>query len=254
MARIRSIKPEFPQSESMGRVSRDARLLFVMLWPVCDDHGRTRAASRMLASLLFPYDNDAGDLIDGWLDELEREKCIRRYEANGSTFLEVCNWLIHQKIDRPSHPQFPDPPALIAKVRERSRKPREDSSLERKGKEGKGREEDICASPAGDAPSIPFAKIVAAFNSTLTRLPKVQDITAKRKSAIRKVWQESPNRQSVEFFASLFEEYEDAGFTNGTGPYRPPHENWRPDFDYLIKPEVVTKTYEKAMHRMEAQS
>jgi hypothetical protein len=27
----------------------------------------------MLASLLFPYDDDAGSLIDGWLAELERE-------------------------------------------------------------------------------------------------------------------------------------------------------------------------------------
>lgn len=131
MARIRSIKPEFPQSESMGRVSRDARLLFVMLWPICDDHGRTRAASRMLASLLFPYDDDAPGLVDGWLAELERENCIRRYEANGSTFLQVCNWLIHQKIDKPSKPQFPEPPGSFAN-------PREDSSLEGKGKEGKG--------------------------------------------------------------------------------------------------------------------
>lgn len=133
MARIRSIKPEFPQSESMGRVSRDARLLFVMLWPICDDHGRTRAASRMLASLLFPYDDDAKDLIDGWLDELEREGCIFRYEHGGSTYLEVCNWLIHQKIDKPSKPQFPSP-------RETVESPREDSSLEGKGEEGKGEE------------------------------------------------------------------------------------------------------------------
>jgi len=133
MARIRSIKPEFPQSESMGRVSRDARLLFVMLWPICDDHGRTRAASRMLASLLFPYDDDAPGLIDGWLDELERESCITRYEANGSTFLVVTNWLKHQKIDKPSKPQFPEPPEGFARIRE-------DSSEERKGKEGKGKE------------------------------------------------------------------------------------------------------------------
>jgi hypothetical protein len=28
MERIRMIKPEFPQSEAMGRVSRDARLLY----------------------------------------------------------------------------------------------------------------------------------------------------------------------------------------------------------------------------------
>jgi len=42
MARIRTIKPEFPHSESMGRVSRDARLLFVMLFTIVDDEGRAR--------------------------------------------------------------------------------------------------------------------------------------------------------------------------------------------------------------------
>lgn len=137
MARIRTIKPEFPQSESMGRVSRDARLLFVMLWPICDDHGRTRAASRMLASTLFPYDEDARALIGGWLDELERECCIRRYEVGGSAFLEICNWLTHQRIDKPSKPQFPEPSCTTHGTVANSS---EDSSLERKGKEGKGKE------------------------------------------------------------------------------------------------------------------
>ena len=76
MARIRTIKPEFPQSESMGRVSREARYCFIMLWTLADDSGRLRGNSRMLASLLYPYDDDAGALISGWLDELEREGCV----------------------------------------------------------------------------------------------------------------------------------------------------------------------------------
>ena len=109
MARIRSIKPEFPQSESMGRVSREARLLFVLLWTICDDEGRTRAASRMLASLLYPYDDDAPKRISGWLDELERELVIERYEVEGSTYLQVCKWLKHQKIDRPTPSRIPSP-------------------------------------------------------------------------------------------------------------------------------------------------
>lgn len=146
MARIRSIKPEFPQSESMGRVSRDARLLFVMLWPICDDHGRTRAASRMLASLLFPYDDDAAGLIDGWLDELEREGCIERYVVDGSTYLQIPKWLIHQKIDKPSKPQYPEPSPT---PREDSRQSREGSALEGKGREGKGEEGRERASPTG---------------------------------------------------------------------------------------------------------
>lgn len=107
MARIRTIKPEFPQSESVGRMSRDARLLFIQLWTIVDDLGRARAAPRLLASLLYPYDPDAQSLIEGWLSELEREGCIRRYNADGSAYLEVSNWVKHQKIDRPSKSRLP---------------------------------------------------------------------------------------------------------------------------------------------------
>jgi len=109
MGRIRTIKPEFPQSESIGKVSRDARLLFILLWTLCDDSGRTRAASRMLASLLYPYDDDAPSLIEGWLGELEAQECIVRYEVHGHAYLHVCKWGEHQKIDKPSRPKFPGP-------------------------------------------------------------------------------------------------------------------------------------------------
>lgn len=109
MARIRSIKPEFPLSETVGRLSRDARLLFVQLFTVVDDEGRTRAASRMLASLLYPYDDDARDLVDGWLAELEEQECIVRYEVEGAVYLEICNWLKHQKIDHPTKSRLPNP-------------------------------------------------------------------------------------------------------------------------------------------------
>lgn len=123
MARIRSIKPEFPQSESMGRVSRESRLCFVLLWTLADDEGRLRGNSRMLASLLFPYDDDAPSLIDGWLQELEGENCIVRYQVEGTNYLEVSKWLIHQKIDKPSKSKIPPPDQgsrILANPRESS--------------------------------------------------------------------------------------------------------------------------------------
>ncbi|WLA75065.1 hypothetical protein QIH77_07660 [Bradyrhizobium diazoefficiens] len=123
MARIRTIKPEFPQSETIGKLSRDARLLFIQLWTLADDEGRARAASRMLASLLYPYDDDAPSLIDGWLAELERHGCITRYEVEGSTYLQVDNWLKHQKIDRPTPSRLPivsEGTRLLASPREAS--------------------------------------------------------------------------------------------------------------------------------------
>lgn len=123
MARIRTIKPEFPQSEGIGKLSRDARLLYIQLWTIADDEGRARAASRMLASLLYPYDDDAKNLIDGWLTELEAADKIRRYEVDGSQYLEIVKWLEHQKIDKPSKsrlPPFNENSRNLAKCREAS--------------------------------------------------------------------------------------------------------------------------------------
>jgi len=144
----------------MGRVSRDARLLFVQLWTICDDSGRTRAASRMLASLLYPYDDDAPSLIDTWLTELEAEQCIVRYRVDGSTYLQVCNWLNHQRIDKPSAskvPQFVEASRILAN-------PREGSCLllgeEGKGKEGKGVDPEVPAAPAAVADPEPVKATV----------------------------------------------------------------------------------------------
>lgn len=158
MARIRTIKPEFPQSESMGRVSRDARLLFIELWTLADDAGRLRAAPRMLASLLFPYDDDAPGLIDGWLDELEGEDCLMRYTVDDHAYIQIANWVSHQKIDKPAPSKIPpvanvredsrgidDESRGFANVREDSATTRERSSEDQgrdQGKEGKGEEED----------------------------------------------------------------------------------------------------------------
>ena len=108
MGQIRTIKPEFPQSQTIGKLSRDARLLFIQLWTIVDDDGRTRAAARMLASLLYPYDEDAPKLIDKWLDELDRAGSIRRYVVDGNAYLDIPNWRKHQKIDRPTASRLPE--------------------------------------------------------------------------------------------------------------------------------------------------
>lgn len=141
MARIRTIKPEFPQSESMGRVSRDARLLFIQLWTLCDDEGRSRGDARLLKGLLYPYDEVRFSEIDGWLDELEREGCLTRYEAEGSRYLAIRNWLNHQKIDRPTPSKLPPPREDYETTREDSRESADFSSLDLDldlDREGKG--------------------------------------------------------------------------------------------------------------------
>lgn len=108
MPRIRTIKPEFVQSESLSRVSRDARLLFVSLWPFVDDSGRIRGNLRYLSSTLLPYDTDAPDRIEEWIVELESIGAVRRYiDDEGLSYLDIPKWLSHQRIEKPSKSRLP---------------------------------------------------------------------------------------------------------------------------------------------------
>jgi hypothetical protein len=165
VARIRTIKPEFPQSETVGRVSRDARLLFIQLWTVADDSGRTRGNSRVLASLLYPYDDDARGLMDAWLNELEAVGAIRRYVVDGETFLDIPNWLKHQKIDRPSaskYPGFDEASRVFASPRELS-----PPDLEGKGREGKGGEGSGQRASARDETQQPRLEVTPAVRACI---------------------------------------------------------------------------------------
>lgn len=161
MARIRTIKPEFPQSESMGRVSRDARLCFILLWTLSDDAGRLRGNSRMLASLLYPYDDDAKKLMDKWLTELAKEGCITWYSHAGDTYIQINAWLMHQKIDKPSAsklPPFDDGSRSLARAREGSFTTAAKEVAEGKGREGNGMDSDA---PEPDAtPAVIFMPLI----------------------------------------------------------------------------------------------
>jgi hypothetical protein len=77
----------------------------------------------MLASLLFPYDDDAKTMVDGWLEELQVEGCISRYSHGSDSYIQICNWLSHQKIDKPSQskiPPFDESSRILANTRELS--------------------------------------------------------------------------------------------------------------------------------------
>ena len=112
-----------------------------------------------------------------------------------------------------------------------------------------------CASSADEAPTrsdpIPYQRIADLYNQTMKLLPKVAKVNASRKTLIRKAWQDGDERKSLEFWTAYFEECEASNFLNGKGPYTNGHENWRPDFDYLMQGKTILRTYEKALTRME---
>jgi hypothetical protein len=185
MARIRSIKPEFPQSESMGNISRDARLTFIQLWTIADDEGRLRGNSRMLASLLFPYDDDAPALIDGWMSELEAEGCIVRYKAGAQSYVQLCNWLIHQKIDKPSKskiPPFVESSRSLANPLEVSSEEGIKDQGKDQGEEGTGK--DITVERRAAAPDRDVVAEVFAYWQKVMDSPRSQ-LDEKRRKAIK---------------------------------------------------------------------
>lgn len=110
--RIRTIKPEAPQDERIGRLSRDARLLFFTgIVTMADDEGRLRAMPTLIIGHTFPYDDDVTTAkLRRWLDEIEREGLIVRYEHDGTPYVAIRHWRRHQRPNRPVRSVIPDPP------------------------------------------------------------------------------------------------------------------------------------------------
>lgn len=110
MSRIRTIKPEFWEDEKVGRMSRDARLLFLGLISTADDQGRFRAHPSRVASAVFPYDEIPRVEVSAWLRELEALRVIAVYVVDGETYGAIRSWARHQKVDHPAQPRLPAPP------------------------------------------------------------------------------------------------------------------------------------------------
>jgi hypothetical protein len=111
--RIRTIKPEFCESVTMSRLSIGARLTFVLLWTLVDDDGRSRGGDVYLAHSLYP--NEAGMVgqCSEWIAELAAAECVVTYDHDGAPYIAVRNWSKHQKINRRSPSQLPEPPCAF---------------------------------------------------------------------------------------------------------------------------------------------
>jgi hypothetical protein len=66
------------EAQAMLNVSTEARLLYLLLWTVADDHGKFRGAAHFLASSLFPDDVDSQKRIPENLQALEAAGYIRQ--------------------------------------------------------------------------------------------------------------------------------------------------------------------------------
>lgn len=100
--RIRTIKPEFWQSEDLAEISDRAKLLAIGLLNMADDEGYLKAHPAIIKSQLFPF--NTGSLnIHGMLTELSNVGYISLLTgSDGKNYVLVNNFTKHQKVNRPS--------------------------------------------------------------------------------------------------------------------------------------------------------
>jgi hypothetical protein len=118
MARIRYLKPDFFFDEKLAQISFENRLAFQGLWCHADKAGRLEASVLRLKALIFPYDSVD---FQHSLDVLANNKFIEIYEINGKKYIQITNFIKHQK---PHHTEqestFPPPPRTEQKTTRRS--------------------------------------------------------------------------------------------------------------------------------------
>jgi hypothetical protein len=111
MARYRTIKPEFWQSEQVVSCSFGARLLFIGIWNFADDWGRHYASVGGIRMKVFPGDQCKLDDVRGWISELLEQKLLAEYETrDGVRVWQVTGWERHQRISRRYPSKIPPPP------------------------------------------------------------------------------------------------------------------------------------------------
>jgi hypothetical protein len=116
--RLRVVKPDFYESETIGALSLWARHLLIGLFSYADDNGVQRDQAVSIASEVFRFDlaADPTDIlraIEQGLAELAASGELKRYQIDGARYLQITNWAEYQKPSRPSKPRFPNPAGVV---------------------------------------------------------------------------------------------------------------------------------------------
>ena len=112
MPRIRWVKPDLFQSESVARMPVAARYSFIGLLCQADDEGRFRDSPRVLNGMIWSLDDDHTSLhMEADLDAMQRESMICRYSGpDGTKYLHVPKFREHQHVNRPTPSRNPGCP------------------------------------------------------------------------------------------------------------------------------------------------
>ncbi len=101
----------------------------------------------------------------------------------------------------------------------------------------------------GKASAIPYSAIAESYNNyfaTPTGNPQVRanELSQKRKAAIKKLWMLSDESKSEKWFINYFTHCSEAPNMQSTAERSKGWENWSPNFDFIIRQDTLDKARE----------
>lgn len=250
MARIRSIKPKFWDDTKIGRISRDARLLYIGLWNFCDDIGVVIGDSIWLKSKIFPYDQIQIQQFEKWMNELVINGFICLLSYKEERFIYLPSFTRHQVINKPNYDDLNIPKSLIDNIKDEITEQSRNATVSFTEQSvliiGRGKGEgDIppIIPPGDDSPlnknkdeKINYNALMETFNKMFEgKLPKVSSMTDKRKKAVKARVSENGKTAIMTVFNNVLQ----SPFLLGRN-----NENWRCDFDWIFRPTKFIKILE----------
>lgn len=109
MARQRFIHPEIWKDPVFGRLTPQEQVLFIGLFSIADDDGRTNADPAFLKSELFTYKDYTNKKVQAIRDAVvEKVPSVHLYRGKGLDLIALLKWSEYQK------PKYPKPSKLPA--------------------------------------------------------------------------------------------------------------------------------------------
>jgi hypothetical protein len=114
MPRIRSIKPDFWDSEDTATLPVSAALTYIGLWNIADDHGRGRYGVLLLHGRIHAIrpDMSASRTREALKTLIDRKLIVIYKSEDGSDLFYIPTFRKHQHPQKPQPSKFPDPPGL----------------------------------------------------------------------------------------------------------------------------------------------
>lgn len=108
--RQRFIHPEIWKDPVFGRLQPLEQVLFIGLFSIADDEGRTMADPAYLRSELFAYSDFSLKKVQALRDSVvQKVRSVHLYEADGGELIALLKWSDYQKPKYPKPSKIPPP-------------------------------------------------------------------------------------------------------------------------------------------------